>query len=190
MILLLSANAITVDFQKAITAQNIRASFVAGYASSNSSISVIVNPTTAGVSYTVQLWRPNQAFPFANPFQTAGPYSGPAAFNSSMLDMTGSWTVQVITTGTSFMFNIQFTANNVSSGPFIGIASQGHVFTLYYGQQGSYTATAGLSSGAIGDLNFAMYGPFSSLSYTGGTPLPTTSLDAQDVQISYQTAGN
>ena len=54
-----STAAMSISYQKSAISSNVRPSFTTGYASGGGYINVIVNPTTAGVSYEVKLWRPN-----------------------------------------------------------------------------------------------------------------------------------
>lgn len=72
------------------------------------------------------------------------------------------------------------------------MASTGHVFVQYYGVSGSYSTSVSISSGDIKELNMNMYGPFSTLSVTGGNALlkTYTSNDPSSLSINFRSLGD
>lgn len=186
----LSVQAGTISWYKAVTSTNFRSSFTLTYASSGSKITSIVNPGDPSATYNVLHWRPGQSHPANTPFQSAGPYSGAQIVNSNTLDTSGMWRIEILPTGPNFMFTVEFKVDNSSVGKFAGLASPNRVFTIYSASLGTYRISLSLSTPTISSLTASLYGPFPTLSYTGGNLIAATAVTTYDSRITYSSNGN
>ena len=85
----------------------------------------------------------------------------------------------------SFQFTIEFQINNISVGKYVGVASNGKMMTMYHHTAGSYAINIFLSAGAISNLNMTLYGPFTSLSYTGGSSQAINTVSSSQAALTY-----
>ena len=115
---------------------------------------------------------------------------GTLAFGCKATDTSGTWRVEVLPNADDFVFQIRFAVNNNTLGNFYGIASYGRVFAVYYGSAAFYTAQLSMSSGSLNDIKFALYGPFNSLTVSGGNPTLPISVGLMQSSISFWASSN
>lgn len=189
-LLILYATAITVQYKNYASTPNYYSSFDLGYVSSGTNITIIVNPKEVSSSYNILLWRPQTQDPQQSPFQKAGSFVGAKAFTTNMVDISGNWRVEILPTDDDFLFGLQVTVNNQIIKKSYGVASYGRIFAIYYGSSGSYTASLGIGSGSLSDIAFDVYGPFNSLTVSGGTAVGLkVNQGSYNALIFYQVAG-
>lgn len=120
-----------------------------------------------------------------------GPYTGAKIINSSPLSFSGSWRIEIQPQNSNFLFAAEFKVDNTSVGKYAGIASNQRVFIIYSSTMGDYSISLSLSADRIADLPATLYGPFPTLTYTGGSSVGTISTQSSyDKVISYSSSGS
>ena len=88
------------------------------------------------------------------------------------------------------MINVDFQIAGKSISSYAGLASNKRIFTIYNSNIDSYNINVHLYSGNIADLTTTLYGPFASLSYTGGSPLKVPNVSSSHASMTYTGAAN
>ena len=74
--------------------------------------------------------------------------------------------------GARLQFTVSFKVGTTSKGNYIGVASYEKIVMIYHNQMQQYTISFSLTGGGatMSDVSVTLYGPFSALSYGGGSP--------------------
>ena len=119
-----------------------------------------------------------------------GPFSGAKAVTSSTLDASGMWRIEILPVSSVFFFTVEFRYDSRSVAKYAGLASLNRIFTIYAGSRKTYNMSINLSTPNVNDLTITAYGPFPSLSYNGGTPIPAIITSPYDAEISISSSGS
>jgi hypothetical protein len=68
-----------------------------------------------------------------------------------------------------FQFSLEARQGNASLGSFVGVASQNRLFVLYHKNGGGRTINVNVYNQDVGQLSLTLYGPFPTVSFTGGS---------------------
>lgn len=88
------------------------------------------------------------------------------------------------------MITVDFKTADKVLGSYAALASSKRIFTLYNTNIDSFAINVNLYSGNIADLTTTIYGPFSSISYSGGNPVKVPSIGSSSASLLYTGAAN
>ena len=168
---------------------NSRASFDLPSLEPTSLITAYIDLKGSAYSYNVELWKPFTYPPSLPDQQTV--LTGSATYNSQPLSAPGQWRLVISPQGSSslqFPFGIVIYANNLLVGKYVDVARYSRFLTIYHSSAGSHNVTLTLPSSMIGNAVLYLYGPFDTLTTSGG-PYLQNSNATQIMTLNYQTNG-
>ena len=154
------------NYQRTVSEITFKTSFVFSAPAPLKPLKIYLS-TSSSASYSIILWKQSDS---SAAFQTSATLSGTTTFETNPVNEAGAWRVEVVPDSTRFAFTIDIQQNGVSLGNYAGVASLNRFFVIYHGASETTTITTTVGSGgSISDLTTTLYGPFSSLTYNGGT---------------------
>lgn len=186
-LLLSLAAAGNVVYVKSVSSPNMRSSFQIPSSPAGGIITAYINQNGGSSIFTVVLWNSWQTYPTGTPEDTAT-LKGSSTYTSPALKLSGAYRIEVLPSSSSFAFSIQIQVNNITVGTYADVARYDRIFAYYHSSMGTYQVTVnGQSAKAKTDLSVKVFGPFSSLTISGGSqvaggPAGTT--------LSYTSNGN
>lgn len=168
---------------------NSRASFDLPSLQPTSNITAYIDLKGSSYSYNVELWKPFTYPPNLPDQQTL--LTGSATYNSQPLSDPGQWRLVISPQGPSslqFPFAIVIYANGQIVGKYVDVARYSRFLTAYHSSAGSHNVTLTLPSSMIGSAVLYLYGPFDTITTSGGPSLQNNTA-TQIMTINYQTNG-
>jgi hypothetical protein len=180
----------SLTYYKSAGDQYTRSSFTLPYLGATTVITAIINLQGAGFSYNVELWQP-LTYPPNSPAQ-ATVLTGSGFYTSSPLTVPGSWRLVITPASLSdpmFFFTINIYANNQTIGNYADVGRYNRYLAIFHNAAGDHNVTLILPSSMIGMATLNLYGPFQTLSVSGGVQQTNSNSESTTTTISYTTTG-